>query len=71
MKGDDFFKPLWIRLAIVLACAGWTLIEWINGETGWAMMAGAVTIYGVWSFLYSFKPSSKSDHSGPSDGDKP
>lgn len=71
MKGDDFFKPLWIRLAIVLACAGWTLIEWINGESGWAMMAGAVTLYGAWSFLYAFKPSSKSDRSVPSDGDKP
>ena len=70
MKGDDFFKPLWIRLAIVLACAGWTLIEWINGETGWAMMAGAVTIYGVWSFLYAFNPSSNSDHSGTTDADK-
>lgn len=56
MKGDDFFRPLWIRLAIVIACAGWAVLEWTSGETGWAMMAGAVAVYGVWSFLINYKP---------------
>lgn len=56
MKGDAFFRPFWIRLAIVAACAGWTMLEWANGETGWAMMAGAVTLYGVWSFLIAYEP---------------
>lgn len=56
MKGDEFFRPLWIRLAIVVACAAWAAFEWLNGETGWAMMAGAVALYGAWSFLIAYKP---------------
>ena len=57
VKGDEFFRPLWIRLAIVAACAAWAAFEWVNGETGWALMAGAVALYGAWSFLISYKPS--------------
>lgn len=56
MKGEAFFRPLWIRLAIVAACAGWAVLEWVHGESGWAMIAGAVTLYGVWSLLIAFEP---------------
>lgn len=56
MKADDFFRPLWLRLAIVAACAGWAVFEYHHGETGWALMAAAVTAYGVWSFLVNYRP---------------
>lgn len=56
MKSDDFFRPLWLRAAIVAVCAIWAVFEWVNGETGWAVMAGAVTLYGVWSFLIAYRP---------------
>lgn len=54
--GEDFFRPLWIRALIVAACAGWAVLEWINGQTGWAMVAGAATAYGIWSFLIAYEP---------------
>jgi hypothetical protein len=57
MNGNDFFRPLWLRVAIVAACAGWAILEWGNGESGWAMMAAAVTAYGIWSFIINFEPS--------------
>ncbi len=56
MKGDDFFRPLWLRAAIVAVCAAWAVFEWINGQTGWAVMAGAATVYGIWSFLIAYRP---------------
>lgn len=56
MNGNDFFRPLWLRAGIVVACVAWAVFEWVNGETGWAVMAGAVAAYGVWSFLIAYKP---------------
>lgn len=56
-KGQDFFRPLWLRVAIVAACAGWALFEYANGQTGWALMAAAAAAYGVWSFIIAWKPS--------------
>lgn len=56
MNGNDFFRPLWVRAAIVAICAAWTVFEWHNGESGWAALAGAATLYGVWSLLISYRP---------------
>lgn len=54
--GSDFFRPLWLRATIVAACAGWAVLEYASGQSGWAMIAAAVTAYGVWSFLIAWKP---------------
>lgn len=67
MNGNDFFRPLWLRVAIVAACAGWALLEWVNGENGWAMMAAAVTAYGIWSFIIAYEPSKRES---PKDDDE-
>ena len=52
---NAFFQPVWRRMAIVVACAGWAMLEWISGQTGWATIAAAVTIYGAWSFFIAWK----------------
>jgi hypothetical protein len=53
--GDTFFRPLWRRVAIVVVCAGWTLVEWVHGDQTWTLIAAAVTVYGAWSMLYAYK----------------
>lgn len=64
MNGGDFFRPLWLRVGIVIACAGWAALEWANGESGWAMLATGLTGWGVWSFLIAYEPPR-----GPDSGD--
>ncbi len=45
-----FFTPVWIRVAIVLACAIWGLIELLNGAVFWTMFfIGLAAICG-WRF---------------------
>ncbi len=44
---DAFYRPLWIRVAIVAVCTIWALFEYLNGSPGWAMLFGAV---GAWAF---------------------
>lgn len=51
---QDFFAPVWRRVAIVGACAGWAGLELYSGETYWAGIAAAVTVYGVWSFFLNY-----------------
>jgi len=32
----DFYKPLWLRVAIVVVCFGWAIIEFFKGGGLWA-----------------------------------
>ncbi|MDI7860755.1 hypothetical protein MRS76_02200 [Rhizobiaceae bacterium n13] len=51
-----FYRPLWVRVAIVAVCAGWTLVEIYAGEPFWAMLVGAVAVYSAYALLLTFKP---------------
>ncbi|MDN2579618.1 hypothetical protein [Aquibium sp. ELW1220] len=59
--GETFFRPLWRRVAIVAVSAGWAVLEWTYGDETWTMIAAAVTAYGAWSLLYSYKAPSDED----------
>lgn len=56
MNANDLFRPLWLRVAIVLACAAWAVLEWLHGETGWALLAAAATAWGAWSLILAWRP---------------
>lgn len=58
---DAFFRPLWIRIAIVAVSGGWAVFEWRNGEAFWAGVFGAIAAYAVWSFFIVFDPRAGKD----------
>ncbi|MBS3647418.1 DUF3329 domain-containing protein [Pseudaminobacter sp. 19-2017] len=58
-----FFRPLWRRVAIVVVCAAWSILEFWAGAQLWGMLAGGMAVYGVWTFLLNYKP--------PADPDRP
>lgn len=60
MNSNDFFRPLWLRLAIVAACAAWVALEYLHDQPGWAAIAAAATAYGVWSLLLAYRPGGRS-----------
>lgn len=51
-----FFKPLWIRIAIVATCIFWAIIEFIYGTPLWAMLFAGLGAVCVWSFFFDFNP---------------
>ena len=51
-----FFRPLWLRVLIVLACLGWAVVELSNGSTGWAILFGAIGLYAAYGFFVAFNP---------------
>jgi hypothetical protein len=52
----SFYRPLWIRLAIVAVCFGWAIVEVTTGEPFWAILVGALGVYSAYKLLLTFTP---------------
>lgn len=51
-----FYKPLWVRILIVVVCFGWASVELFGSQPFWAMISGALGAYAAWMLLLNFKP---------------
>ena len=51
-----FYKPLWIRIAIVTLCLGWATLELVQDNPGWAMVFGALGLYCIYALFLNFRP---------------
>jgi len=56
-----FYRPLWIRLLIVLFCAVWTVVEFVGEQTLWGMIFLAITAYASAALLIFYRPSEKGE----------
>ncbi|PZM13916.1 hypothetical protein [Rhizobium tubonense] len=52
----SFYRPLWIRIAIVAVCLGWAIIEASTSEPFWAIIVGALGIYSAYKLLLTYTP---------------
>jgi hypothetical protein len=52
----SFYRPLWVRIAIVAVCLGWAIVEVSTGEPFWAIIVGALGIYSAYKLLLTFSP---------------
>jgi hypothetical protein len=51
------YRPLWVRLLIVISCTVWSLIEFfITQEAFWGTIVGGVAAYSAYMLLFTFKP---------------
>ncbi|MBF9036164.1 hypothetical protein HKCCE2091_18110 [Rhodobacterales bacterium HKCCE2091] len=66
MLGLDhpFFRPLWIRIAVVAVCFGWAAVELSGGNPGWAMIFAAFGAVAVWNFFVVRKDPGGDDGTG-------
>lgn len=55
-----FYRKPWARIAVVAACAAWTVLEIFSGQPFWLVIAGAMTAYSAWMLLINFKPAPES-----------
>ena len=49
-----FFLPLWRRIFVVVVCLAWSLVEFANGATGWAVGIGCLGLISAWGLLIKF-----------------
>ncbi|WP_037094182.1 hypothetical protein [Rhizobium leguminosarum] len=50
------YRRLWVRIAIVAVCFGWTGVELVTGDPFWAVLAGAAGAYSFYMLFWTFKP---------------
>ena len=47
---DPFYKPVWVRVLIVVICIGWGVLEALNGSSGWAVLFVGLGVMCSWRF---------------------
>lgn len=47
----SFLKPLWARVALVLAVGAWAIVELAMGNVVWGALFAAVAAWGLWDFI--------------------
>jgi hypothetical protein len=56
-----FFRPLWIRVAVVVVCLGWALFELASGAVFWAVIFGGMGGYAAYQFFVVWNPKEEDD----------
>ena len=51
-----FFIPLWRRIAVVVVCLGWAVVELTSGAVIWAILFGGLGLYCAYQFFVVFDP---------------
>ncbi|SPF81958.1 hypothetical protein [Pseudoprimorskyibacter insulae] len=51
---DPFYRPLWLRIAIVAVSLGWALMEVLSGSPGFALLFGAIGLYAAHQFFIAW-----------------
>lgn len=46
-----FFRPVWVRVAVVGLALLWAVVELVFGSPGWAMLFAAAGLYALWVFV--------------------
>ncbi len=61
-----FYKPLWRRVAVVVAVALWLAFELYQGSSGlWIAIAGGMLAYAVYTFFITWPGEQAGDDEGP------
>lgn len=62
-----FYKPLWVRVAVVAVIAVMLGIEVWQGSSGlWMVLFGGMLAYAVYTFFITWPKDQPSDDEGPS-----
>lgn len=51
-----FFIPVWRRVALVIFCLGWAVIEFATGAPFWGIIFGGLGVFAAWQFFFSDWP---------------
>ncbi|MFV0359001.1 DUF3329 domain-containing protein [Tropicimonas sp.] len=53
---QEFYRPLWIRVTIVVLCLGWGAVEFISGAPFWGVVFGGIGLFAAHQFFIAFDP---------------
>ena len=64
-RPPDWMRPLPVRLGLVVVPVVWAVVEVVTGDTQWAVMVGAVALWGAWTLVFKYEPAPVSLVAGP------
>jgi hypothetical protein len=50
------YRPLWVRILIVVVCFSWALMESTRGDPFWAVLAAGAGAYSIYMLLWNYRP---------------
>lgn len=53
---DPFYRPLWIRIAVVVVCLAWSAVEFTTASAVWGGGFLAIGLYAAYRFFITFNP---------------
>jgi hypothetical protein len=53
---DPFFRPLWLRIAIVAFSLGWGAFEFSAGAASWGLLFCGIGAYAFYGLFIAFDP---------------
>ncbi len=56
---QPFFYPLWRRIAVVVLCLGWSVVEFSTAAPFWGIIFGGLGIFALWQFFFDNWPGAK------------
>ncbi len=70
-KDSEFFRPLWRRVVLIAAVAGWFGFEvLVSRDQLWMALTGIALAYAVWNFIIRW-PKDVPGAAEPPPGDQP
>jgi hypothetical protein len=66
-----FYRPLWVRIALVAVLAGWALLEFSHRSFFWGTIAAGLCLYVIYELLWRYhlhQPKPDDENEAPIDG---
>ncbi|HMQ41535.1 MAG TPA: DUF3329 domain-containing protein [Paracoccus sp. (in: a-proteobacteria)] len=61
---QEVYRPLWLRVAITVACLGWAAVEFASGAPFWGVLFAAIGAYAGHQFFIAFDPKAPDERDG-------
>jgi hypothetical protein len=65
---DPFYKPLWLRIAIVAVVAGWGIFEFLTGSPFWGTIFIGAAAFAFHGLFIAFNPREPEGKEGTKQG---
>lgn len=53
---QDFFLPVWRRVAVVVVCIAWGIVEFMTAAPFWGIIFGGMGVFAAWQFFFDGWP---------------
>ena len=53
---NEFYRPLWIRVGLLIILFAWAVLEFYAGAPIWGIVFGSIGVAGLWQWFFASWP---------------